>query len=146
VTKKHGGHRKERRRKMAKIIKLKDFDREIYEPPLRARRGVRSETVGAPIKITMQHATVPPGGRNQRHYHVKCEVAMFILKGRLRMFFGPDQDEGIAEAGDFVYISQGEIHGLMNLSDTEPAEVLSSYSGVGSFDEAKTIFVEPPHK
>jgi uncharacterized RmlC-like cupin family protein len=130
--------------RMAKVIRLKDFDGEIYEPPLRAKRGVTSKTIGSPIKMTMNRVTIPPGGRNKCHYHVKCDAAMHILKGRLKMFFGPpiQQQEAVVEEGDFVFIPQGEIHGLMNLSDAEPAELVSCYCGAGSFEEAQTIFVE----
>jgi uncharacterized RmlC-like cupin family protein len=111
---------------------------------LRAAYGIDSSTVGNP-KMTMQYSVVPPKARNQRHYHVTCDAGMYILKGRLRMFFGPDhaQQEAIAEPGDFVFIPQGEIHGLENLSDTEPAELIACYGGVGSKEEAQVIFMEP---
>lgn len=133
---------------MAKLIRLKDFDGKVNEPPLRAKRGITSETIGKPIKMTMNRVVIPPGGKNQCHYHVKCDAGMHILKGRLKMFFGPlhQQEEAIAEEGDFVFVPQGEIHGLANLSDTEPAELVSCYSGAGSFEEAETIFVEPHKK
>jgi uncharacterized RmlC-like cupin family protein len=56
---------------------------------------------------------------------------MYILKGCLRFFFGPDhlQQEAIVEPGDFVFIPQGEIYGLENLSDTESAELVATYGG-----------------
>ena len=71
---------------------------------------------------------------------------MYVLKGRLKMFAGPDHEmkEDIVEAGEFFFVPAGEIHGLMNMSETEAAEIVSAYGGAGSFQEAQTVFVEPP--
>jgi uncharacterized RmlC-like cupin family protein len=114
------------------------------EPPLRTKAGINTKTVGE-TKLAMNHVIIPPGGRNQRHYHIQCDAGMYILKGRVKMFFGPDHEakEEVLEAGEFFFVPKGEIHGLMNLSDTEPAEMVSAYGGAGSFQEAKTVFVEP---
>ena len=131
---------------MITIIKAKELEDDTdFEPPLVLGRGITESTVKN-TRLTLSHNFIPPGGRNQRHYHVKTDAGMFILRGRLRLFFGPDfnMKEAIAEEGDFVFIPQGEIHGLMNLSDTEPAQIGACFGGVGSEDEAETIFVEPP--
>ncbi len=104
---------------MAKIIKPADVEEDrVYEPPLVVGFGINSTTVEDP-KLTMGLTVVPPGGRNQAHYHVKCAAGLFIKKGRFRVFIGPkhEQQEAIVEEGDFLYVDQGEIHGLVNLSD-----------------------------
>jgi quercetin dioxygenase-like cupin family protein len=137
---------------MAKIIRLKDVEGQVYEPPLTGRRGIdmKFSKGMADLKerphFTMSRVFIPPGARNQRHYHVKCDAGMHVLKGRLRVFFGPshNQQEDIVEAGDFIYIPQGEIHGLINLSDSETVELVSCYGGVASWEEAQTVFIEPP--
>ena len=134
---------------MAKLIRTKNLrENTTFEPPLVVGFGIESTTVGQPSKMTMQHTDIPPGGRNQRHYHVKCDAGMYVVKGRLLMFFGPDhnQQEVVAEAGDFVFVPQGEIHGLKNLSDTEPAEIVACYGGVGTKEESGTIYMEPEHE
>jgi quercetin dioxygenase-like cupin family protein len=46
-------------------------------------------------------------------------------------------------SGDSVFVPQGEIHGLKNLSNTEPAEIAACYGRVGTKEEAGAIFVEP---
>jgi uncharacterized RmlC-like cupin family protein len=136
---------------MTKIRLIRPNDVKInlnYEPPLVPGEGISSEVVGMPIKMTMAHVVVPPGGRNQRHYHVQTDAGMHILKGRLKMFLGPDpeMEEVIAEVGDFVFVPRGEIHGLINLSNTESAELVATYNSVGTTQEAQTIFIEPVWK
>jgi len=133
---------------MAKIIKTKALKEDkTYEPPLAIGFGIDHKTIEDP-KMVMGYTFIPPGGRNQRHYHVKNPAGMYIIKGRMRAFIGPDHNkqEFIIEAGDFVYVPQGEIHGIYNLSETEPAELVFCYPGVSSKEEAQTIFVEPPWK
>jgi len=70
----------------------------------------------------------------------------FILKGSLKIFCGPDHDikEVVVEQGDFVYIPHGEIHGFMNMSDSEAAELIAVYGEVGHRDEAHTTYIEKP--
>jgi mannose-6-phosphate isomerase-like protein (cupin superfamily) len=46
------------------------------------------------------------------------------------------------EAGDFLYIPRGEIHGNKNLSDTEPVEEITCHAGVTSFEDEATVRVE----
>jgi uncharacterized RmlC-like cupin family protein len=130
---------------MALIIKGSSVEKDPdFEPPYAIGFGVNKKTVeNSPI--TVARSVIPPGGRNQRHYHVNTCAAGFILKGRIRVFYGPDHDQKHVdgEAGDFFYFPKGEIHGQMNLSDTEPAELIACQM-VGSKEETGTVFVEPP--
>jgi uncharacterized RmlC-like cupin family protein len=134
----------------AKVVRQNEVDTltsKKREPPLDARSGINTKTVDNP-KLEMHHTIIPPGGRNQRHYHITCDAGMYITKGRLKMFFGPEyeQEEVVVEAGDYVFVPQGVIHGLINLSDTEAAELVGCTGGAASFEEAETVFVEPPWK
>lgn len=129
----------------AKIIKSKSIDPDLtYEPPLVIGFGVSDKTTGS-HQLTMGHTIIPPRGKNPRHFHAACDAAFFIIKGKLKLYFGPDHNiqTAYAEAGDFVWMSQGEIHGLENESDTETAELVFTYPGVGNKEEAITVFVEP---
>jgi quercetin dioxygenase-like cupin family protein len=130
---------------MARLIKqgVRDVDLN-YEPPLVVGFGINDKTCDNP-KLTMGHTIVPPAGRNQAHYHANAPAGLYLSKGQLRLFLGPDDDkqEMIMDEGDFLYLEPGEIHGLINLSDTEEAEIIFTYSGVASKDIAGTVFVEP---
>ena len=114
------------------------------EPPLQNKKGIGLKTVDNP-KLQMHRTYIPPGGRNQRHYHVKSDAGMFVLKGNLKIFFGPDYEieEILAKEGDFVFAPAGVIHGLMNISNTEPAELITTKNNVSSPKEGETVFVEP---
>jgi len=65
------------------------------------------------------------------------------------MVFGPDHEmeEYVGEAGDFFYYPRGVIHGLINLSETETAEIVNCHvvPSVEKVGEG-TIFVEPLSK
>ena len=132
---------------MAKIIRSKDIksSNKTYQPPYGNWYGICSETVDNP-KMVMTRTIIPPGGRNRAHYHVNCNAGMYQVKGRRRIFIGPshDRQEFMAGVGDFIFIPRGEIHGTMNLSDTEPVELITCYCGVSSPEEAQTIYVDPP--
>jgi uncharacterized RmlC-like cupin family protein len=133
---------------MATVVKRKNLKADLeYEPPLNIGFGLNTETCEDTV-LTMGHTIIPPGGRNQRHYHKNTAAGMYIMKGRLRIFVGPDIDlqEIDVEPGDFVYAPRGEIHGLLNLSDTEPAELIFTYSSARNKKEAGTIYIEKPWK
>ncbi len=116
-----------------------------YQPPLTVGWGIDQTTVPG-VKNTMAKSIVPPGGRNQRHFHIWTDALWYILKGSLKIFFGPDHElkEAVVEAGDFVYIPHGEIHGFMNMSKTETAELIAVYGGVGKKEDAQTVYIEKP--
>jgi uncharacterized RmlC-like cupin family protein len=130
---------------MANIIRSKDTLGNEVCPNFKVDSGINSKTVVNP-RMAMAHVTLSPGERNQFHYHVKCDAGNYILKGNLRYSFGPEFQRKVFDVGpgDFIYVPRGEIHSAMNLSNTEPAELISCYNEVGSREEAQTIFVEPP--
>ena len=129
----------------AVLLSVKDrfIDTEI-EPPFKIGKGIRLESVADP-GLTMSLVVIPPGGRNRRQYHVNCDAGMYIVKGPLKMFVGPDHEmeEFIVETGDLLFAPKGTIHGLANPSETEPAEMVTCYGGVGHQKEAGTVFIEP---
>lgn len=113
-----------------------------YEPPLVIAFGVDKHSVGSSA-ITMGRTIIPPGGRNQAHYH-SCEAAFFIRKGSIRLFIGPDRREYVGRENQFIFVPPGVIHGVQNMSDTEPAELIFTYGNCPSKEDAGTIFVDGP--
>ena len=115
-----------------------------YEPPLQPGRGIWSESVENP-GLTLSRVVIPPGARNQRHYHINCNVGQYRINGHDKILVGPNHamDELEVAPGDFVYIPKGEIHGAVGTG--ENFELIFCYAGIGSKEESGTIFIEPPH-
>jgi uncharacterized RmlC-like cupin family protein len=87
---------------------------------IRYKTGLSGKNVGAK-KLSMNVATIPPGGVAYAHIHVDFDVMLYILAGRVRHEYGPGLKKSVDnEAGDFIYIEPGVPHEVFNLSDTEP--------------------------
>ena len=87
---------------------------------IRYKTGLSGKNVGA-RKLSMNVATIPPGGVAYAHIHVDFEVMLYILEGRVRHEYGPNLSKSVVnEAGDFIFIEPGVPHEVCNMSDTEP--------------------------
>jgi uncharacterized RmlC-like cupin family protein len=84
------------------------------------KQGMSGKNVGAQ-KLSMNVATIPPGGVAYAHIHVDFEVMLYILQGRVRHEYGAGLKKVIEnQAGDFIFIEPGVPHEVFNMSDTEP--------------------------
>ena len=84
------------------------------------RPGMSAKNVGSK-KLSMNVATIPPGGVAYAHIHVGFEVMLYILEGRVRHEYGPGLEKTVEnQAGDFIYIEPGVPHEVFNMSDVEP--------------------------
>ncbi len=126
---------------MATLIKKNTQRIRQAKSTLTSRIGIDKHTVKNP-ELAMAHVTIAPGGGSARDYHIDCAQCIYIIKGRLRWFIGPHSEEIDMEAGDFLYIPRGEIHGNKNLSDTETVEEITCHVGVSSFEDEPTVPVE----
>jgi uncharacterized RmlC-like cupin family protein len=87
---------------------------------IRYKLGLSSRNVGSK-KLSMNVATIPPGGVAYAHIHVGFELMLYILEGRVRHEYGPGLAQSVEnEAGDFLFIEPGVPHEVFNLSPTEP--------------------------
>jgi quercetin dioxygenase-like cupin family protein len=128
----------------ARIINTEQVPKDVkYEPPLVIAWGVDENTTGTKT-ITMGRTVIPPGGRNQRHYHANADAAFFVRKGAIRIFIGEEKKEYIVPENHIVFSPKGGIHGLENMSKTETAELIFTYGNCPSRDAAGTVFVEDP--
>ena len=72
-------------------------------------------------QLSMNVATIPPGGVAFAHIHVGFEVMLYILAGRVRHEYGDALKQTVENsAGDFIFIEPGVPHEVFNVSDTEP--------------------------
>ena len=99
-----------------------------YKPGLSAKN--------VPAKhLSMNVATIPPGGVAYAHIHVGFEVMLYILKGKVRHEYGPGLKQSIEnEAGDFIYIEPGVPHEVFNVSDTDPVVAVVARSDASEWE------------
>ena len=84
------------------------------------KTGLSAGNVGAK-HLSMNVATIPPGGVAYAHVHVGFEVMLYILAGRVRHEYGPGLVQSVENAaGDFIFIEPGVPHEVFNVSATEP--------------------------
>jgi uncharacterized RmlC-like cupin family protein len=96
--------------------------------------GMSARNVGS-SKLSMNVATIPPGGVAYAHIHVGFELMLYILQGRVRHEYGPGLKQSIEnEAGDFIYIEPGVPHEVFNLSDREPVVAVVARSDASEWE------------
>jgi uncharacterized RmlC-like cupin family protein len=101
---------------------------------IRYKTGLSAKNVGAK-QLSMNVATIPPGGVAYAHIHVGFEVMLYILQGRVRHEYGPDCSLAIDnEAGDFIFIAPGIPHEVRNLSETEPVVAVVARSDASEWE------------
>jgi len=101
---------------------------------IRYKSGLSSKNVGA-RKLSMNVATIPPGGIAYAHIHDGFEVMLYILDGRVRHAYGDGLSRTIDnEAGDFIFIEPGVPHEVCNLSDTEPVVAVVARSDADEWE------------
>ena len=98
------------------------------------KTGLSGKNVGA-RNLSMNVATIPPGGVAYAHIHVDFEVMLYILQGRVRHEYGPGCRRAIDnEAGDFIFIEPGVPHEVVNLSDSEPVVAVVARSDASEWE------------
>ena len=107
------------------------------------KTGLSAKNVNAK-KLSMNVATIPPGGVAYAHIHVDFEVMLYILAGRVRHEYGPGLTKVVDnQAGDFIFIEPGVPHEVFNLSDTEPVVAVvarsdaSEWENIISYDRSR---------
>jgi uncharacterized RmlC-like cupin family protein len=101
---------------------------------IRYKTGLSAKNVGAK-QLSMNVATIPPGGVAYAHIHVDFEVMLYILEGKVRHEYGPDLSLSVENtAGDFIFIEPGVPHEVCNVSDTEPVVAVVARSDASEWE------------
>jgi len=88
--------------------------------------GISTESAGA-RGICLHLITIPPGGRAHAHLHEDHETALYVVSGRVGMWYGPELEHYLeVQPGDFLYIPANMPHQPFNLSDTEGASAVGA--------------------
>lgn len=105
---------------------------------IRYKLGMAAGNVGS-TQLSMNVATIPPGGVARAHIHVGFEVMLYILEGRVRHEYGPGLRQSVENAaGDFIYIEPGVPHEVFNLSDSEPVVAVVARSDASEWEHIVT--------
>jgi len=98
------------------------------------KQGMSAKNVGAKA-LSINVATIPPGGVAGAHIHVGFEVMLYIVQGGVRHEYGPGLTQSVEnEAGDFIFIEPGVPHEVFNMSDTEPVVAFVARSSADEWD------------
>jgi uncharacterized RmlC-like cupin family protein len=112
-----------------------------YEKGLAIKFGINEEVCGSK-RISMGRTIIPPHTANERHVHLNAEAAMYIIRGTMLLFLGPEAKRVKCPPGTFVYAPEGVIHGVANPSRNEEVELIFSYGGVPSKEAARIVFID----
>jgi len=101
---------------------------------IRYQTGLSARNTGA-RRLSMNVATIPPGGVAYAHVHVDFEVMLYILEGRVRHEYGTGLVHAVDNGpGDFIYIEPGVPHEVCNLSDAEPVVAVVARSDASEWE------------
>ena len=90
-------------------------------------------------QLSLNVATIPPGGVAFAHIHVDFEVMLYILEGAVRHEYGPALEHQVDNtAGDFIFIEPGVPHEVCNLSATEPVVAVVARSDPSEWEHIVT--------
>jgi len=90
----------------------------------------------ASTRLSVNIATIPPGGVAFAHIHDGFELMLYILEGRVRHEFGHKCENVLEnEAGDFLFIKSGVPHEVFNMSDTDPVVAFVARSNANEWDD-----------
>lgn len=98
------------------------------------KQGMSAKNVGS-TRLSINIATIPPGGVAYAHIHDGFELMLYIMEGKVRHEFGQGCREVLEnEAGDFIFIKPGVPHEVFNMSDTDPVVAFVARSSADEWD------------
>lgn len=98
------------------------------------KQGMSAKNVGA-TKLSMNIATIPPGGVAYAHIHDGFDLMLYILEGNVRHEYGHKLTKIMENtAGDFIFIKPGVPHEVFNMSDSEPVVAVVARSSADEWD------------
>ncbi len=107
-----------------KVVPSDGLEVEVSSGSMTRLAGV-SKALAGTEGIHLAIATIPPACAASPHYHVNCESAIYVVKGRGRFLSGKNlQNADEIGAGDFIYVPPNSVHQPINDSTSEPLELI----------------------
>lgn len=110
------------------------------------RAGIAGSNAGSKA-IWLGRSTMQPKGYSGAHHHAHSETAGFVLKGTLRVRYGPNLERTAeAKEGDFIYIPAHVLHQEINPDDSEAEAIIarSHYDNIVVNVDMPESVVRPP--
>lgn len=99
------------------------------------KTGMSSKNVVSK-ELSMNVATIPPGGVAYAHIHDGFELMLYIMSGKVRHEYSPGCRKTVEnKAGDFIFIESGVPHEVFNMSETEPVVAVVARSSADEWDK-----------
>ena len=107
-----------------KVVRVGSLEVEVSSGSMTRLAGV-SKALAGTEGIHLAIATIPPACAASPHYHVNCESAIYVVKGRGRFLSGERlQNADEIGPGDFIYVPPNSVHQPVNDSVSEPMELI----------------------
>ena len=107
-----------------KVVRSDGLEVEVASGSMTRLAGV-SKALAGTEGIHLAIATIPPACAASPHYHVNCESAIYVVKGRGRFLSGEHlQNADEIGPGDFIYVPPNSVHQPINDSTSEPMELI----------------------
>jgi uncharacterized RmlC-like cupin family protein len=91
---------------------------------MRREAAIAPETVGS-RGLWAGFVETGPALCSGAHHHGEAESGIYVLKGRVRFYFGEKLEQTIeCEPGDFIYVPPLVVHMEENMDADQPAEVI----------------------
>jgi mannose-6-phosphate isomerase-like protein (cupin superfamily) len=118
---------------------------DVKPSPTNAKAGPSLVDFRMPIGLhngsasALYWAKLQPGEVHQKHRLDDCEELYYVIRGRGVVGAGSDRAE--VRGGHVHYIPKGVERFMINLSKTEPLEVIGVYTGAGSIGETGYVYM-----
>src|SRR5437867_1512048 len=114
---------------MSDVVLIKPHQRSAntaQTPGMIRQAGIHPETCKND-GLWMGFVSTPAATASGAHHHGDAESGIYMLRGRIRFFFGDKLEQTIvAEEGDFIFVPPNAVHIEENLSPNEPVEFIVS--------------------
>lgn len=122
---------------------LGDVERTSYETTMDHFFGVGAHC--GSHDLNMHVAYLDPGESTRAHYHLRSDIAFYVIEGESTMItWNQDHEpqERVLRQGDFGFIPRGVIHKDINNSGARFG-LVAAYNNVGTGPETLKFYVEP---
>ena len=102
---------------LCEVIRADEREVEVSSGAMSRIAGVSQGLVGSE-GIHLAISTIGPGQASSPHWHVNCESAIYVVKGRGRFLTGPNLETTLdIGPGDFLYVPPESVHQPINDSE-----------------------------